>query len=102
MSPRDRIDQLLEQAADGSASSTAVEHELRRLLDAFNDELYRTKIRNAIQWAKIQSSSAESERYGSLEQLKGWLLQDLKSAANRAGHIQSQGLQNGHAGEVIE
>ena len=99
---RDRIDHLLETTADGSVSSAAVERELRELLDAFDDELYRIKIHNAIQWAKIQSVSAQSERYGSFEQVQGWLIQDLKSAATRAGDIQSNDSQNGHAREVTE
>ena len=101
-SARDRIDHLLETTVDGSVSSAAVERELRDLLDAFDDELYRIKIHNAIQWAKIQSASARSERYGSIQQVRGWLLQDLRSASIRAVNVQGEDLQVGHADEAIE
>lgn len=102
MSTRDQIDQLLARSLDGSVSSAVVARELRKLLDAIDDEFYRTKMHNAIQWAKIQSASAQSERYGSPEQVRGWLLQDLRSAASRAGVIQGEDLRIGQADEVTE
>lgn len=102
MSTTDQIDQLLERTVDGSVSNAVIARELRKLLDAIDDELYRTKIHNAIQWAKIQSVSDQSERYGSPEQVRGWLLQDLRSAASRAGVIQREDLRIGRADGVAE
>jgi hypothetical protein len=97
----DRLDQLLELTVEGEISSAEVASELHGLLGTLNDEVFHNKIRNAIQWSNIHSVSAQSERYGTPEQLRGWLLQDLKSAADRAGLLSSErALRRHHAPEI--
>ena len=90
----DYLDRLLEQTTEGKISSAELHLRLRELLEGFSDGWYRVKIRNAMQWANMRSGAAQTERYGRPEQLRSWLLQDLRSAAERLRRIRGQRVQD--------
>jgi hypothetical protein len=62
---------------------------LQRALDGLEREAnYREKVSAAVEWGKIYLNPLKSEKYsGGREQVRGFLLQDLASAAKIAGNI---------------
>ena len=68
-------------------------HEVRGLLDIFDDAIYRQKIRDAISWAEVytdpqQTSAWDSEVQSGREVITRFLFSDLDDAAERALELQ--------------
>src|SRR5450631_2041973 len=94
MTMQERIKLVTEQFRIGIISSEEFVQELCGFLDIFDDAYYREKVREAIEWAKIYSDPQRWKLYGGpecdgQELVRGFLLQELGSAADKARELQT-------------
>jgi hypothetical protein len=94
MTIQERLKHVAEQFRIGIISSEELVPELRGFFDIFDDPYYREKVRNAMEWAEIYSDPQKWKLYAGSECdgreiVRGFLLQELGSAANQVGVIQS-------------
>jgi len=63
-------------------------HDVRGLVNIFDDNSYQEKIRDAAGWAEIYGDPQKAEAYGGREAVRARLSQDLGTAADIAGTLQ--------------
>jgi len=95
MTMQERLKLATEKFRLGIISSDELVEELRGFLDIFDDAYYREKIRGAIMWAEIYSDPQKWKlysrpEYNGREVVRGFLLQELSSAADTAGKLREE------------
>jgi hypothetical protein len=92
MNPQERLTLLGTRIRKYDIGEDELLRELGNLQHAFNgverEGNYREKVGAAVEWGKIYLNPLKSVNYsGGREQVRGFLLQDLASAAKIAGDI---------------
>ena len=92
MNPQERLTLLGTRIRKYDIGEDELLRELGKLQPAFDgverEANYREKVGFAVEWGKIYLNPLKSEKYsGGREQVRGFLLQDLASAAKIAGDI---------------
>jgi len=92
MNPQERLTLLGTRIRKYDIGEDELLRELGKLQPAFDgveaEATYREKVDAAVKWGKIYLNPLKSEKYsGGREQVRGFLLQDLASAAKIAGDI---------------
>jgi hypothetical protein len=92
MNPQERLTLLGTRIRKYDIGEDELLRELGKLQPAFDgverEANYREKIDAAVEWGKIYLNPLKSEKYsGGREQVRGFLLKDLASAAKIAGDI---------------
>jgi hypothetical protein len=86
MTMEERIKHLISTLITRDADDLV--HEVRGLLNIFDDGRYQETIRDAIGWAEIYIDPQKAEAYGGREVVRGFLFQGLDTAADIAGTLQ--------------
>jgi hypothetical protein len=92
MNPQERLTLLGTRIRKYDIGEDELLRELGNLQHAFDgverEAAYREKVGAAVEWGKIYLNPLKSAKYsGGREQVRGFLLQDLASAAKIAGDV---------------
>ena len=77
MTPDEKADRLFQRIAEDRASGQEVLRDLGELERYCTEAYQREKLRNAQSWAEIYFSPRKWQRWGSRENVRGFLLADI-------------------------
>ena len=84
---RQQLENLIDRFMKGKVFADEMARELRSVLRAHGDANFRERITSALSHTDIYCSPRKADRYGGVEKVRAMLLQDLTSAAHRAGQL---------------